>query len=275
MVSRVWTRLTRVWVTVAYAVILIGSTATLVGLGPAVQDQVIRHASTNLHNLSHGRVGTLFASAFVVDVGPIAVWLPMLVCLLGLAELLWGSGRLVTAFAIGHIGATLLVAAGLTAAVELGWLPSTVSRATDVGMSYGASAVLGALTAAIPWRWRPMWIGWWLAIGLTVVAVTDDFTDTGHTVALALGMLVATRFGRPLPWTPPRVALLVVAAAFGYLMLANTWPMMMIAAGSGALGAAGGAALVLIRHRRVGATRSADRNRSEPSADWRAQPVPR
>ena len=52
---------------------------------------MFRHASTNLHNLSHGRVGTLLESAFVVDAGPIYVWLPGLVCLLGLAELLWGS----------------------------------------------------------------------------------------------------------------------------------------------------------------------------------------
>ena len=66
------------------------------------------------------------------------MWLPGLVCLLGLAELLWRSGRLVVAFAVGHVGATLLVAVGLTAAVELGWLPLSVTRATDVGMSYGA-----------------------------------------------------------------------------------------------------------------------------------------
>ena len=127
-------------------------------LGPQVQDRVIRHVSTNLHNLSHGHIGTLLGSAFVIDAGPIYVWLPGLVCLLAMAELIYRSGRLVVAFAAGHIGATLLVAAGLTAAVELGWLPLSVSRATDVGMSYGAAAVLGSLTAAIPRRWRPAWI---------------------------------------------------------------------------------------------------------------------
>ena len=100
-------------------------------------------------------------------------------------------------FAIGHIGATLLVAAGLPTAVELGWLPLSVSLATDVGMSYGAAAVLGSLTAAIPPRWRPAWIGWSLAVGMAVVAVGRDFTDVGHAVALALGMLMATRFRRP------------------------------------------------------------------------------
>ena len=144
-----------------------------------------------------GISGRCSDSAFVVDAGPIYVWLPGLVCLLALAELMWGSVRLMVAFAVGHVGATLLVAAGLTAAVELGWLPVSVSRATDVGMSYGATAVLGSLTAALPRRWRPAWIGWLLAAGVAVVAVGRDFTDVGHAVALALGMLVSTRFGRP------------------------------------------------------------------------------
>ena len=157
--------LARIRVTVAYAVILTGVSSVLVALGPRVQNRVISHASTNLHNLSHGHLGTLFVSAFVIEAGPIYVWLPGLMCLMALAELMWRSRRLVVAFAIGHIGATLLVAVGLTAAVELGWLSTDVTRATDVGMSYGASAVLGALSAAIPSRLRPAWIGWWIAIG--------------------------------------------------------------------------------------------------------------
>ena len=136
--------LARIRVTVAYAVILTGVTTALMTLGPQAQNRVISHASTNLHNLSHGHLGTLFVSAFVIDAGPIYVWLPGLMCLLALAELMWRSGRLVVAFAVGHIGATLLVAVGLTAAVELGWMSTDVTRATDVGMSYGASAVLGS-----------------------------------------------------------------------------------------------------------------------------------
>ncbi len=56
---------------------------------------MIQHASTNLHNLSHGHVGTLLGSAFVVDAGPVVSWLP------GLGELLWRSGRLMVAFVVG------------------------------------------------------------------------------------------------------------------------------------------------------------------------------
>jgi hypothetical protein len=231
MLLRLLARLARVRVTVAYAVIVTCVTVALYALGPQVQDRVIGHVSTNLHNLSRGHFGTLLDSAFVIDAGPIYVWLPGLVCLLALAELMWGSVRLMVAFAVGHIGATLLVAAGLTAAVELSWMPVSVSRATDVGMSYGATAVLGLLTTALPRRWRPAWIGWLLAAGVGVVAVGRDFTDVGHAVALALGMLVSTRFGRPHHWTPVRFVMLGVAASFGYLVLASTDVVVATAAG--------------------------------------------
>ena len=238
MVPGFFVRLVRIRVTVAYAVIVTGVTMALLFLGPQIQDRVIRHASTNLHNLSHGRIATLFDSAFVVDAGPIYLWLPGLMCLMALAELQWGSGRLVVAFAVGHVGATLLVALGLTAAIERGWLPGSLTRATDVGMSYGAAAVLGSLTAAIPRRWRPAWIGWWLAVGIVVIVLGRDFTDVGHAVALGLGMLVSTRFGEAAQWSRAAVALLGVGASFGFLLLANSGPYLAMVTACGLLGAA-------------------------------------
>ncbi len=120
-------------------------------------------------------------------------------------ELLWRSGRLVIAFALGHIGATLLVAVGLTAAVASGRLSADVTRATDVGMSYGASAVLGSLSAAIPRRWRPAWTGWWLAVAVAVAVVRRDFTDAGHAVALCSACL--PRRGSVGPGTGRRCAI--------------------------------------------------------------------
>ena len=47
---------------------------------------------------------------------PIYVWLPGSSACWALAELLWRSDAWWSAFAVGHIGATLLVAVGLTAA---------------------------------------------------------------------------------------------------------------------------------------------------------------
>src|ERR1700759_1339874 len=171
MLPRLLAPLAQIRFTVAYAVIVTSVTIALYALGPQVQDRVVRHVSTNLHNLRHGHFGTLLGSAFVVDAGPIYAWLPGLVCRLAIAELTFRTGLLAATFAAGHIGATLLVAVGLTAAVKLGWLPLSVSRATDVGMSYGAAAVLGSLTAGIPSRWRAAWSGWFVAAGSAIVAV--------------------------------------------------------------------------------------------------------
>lgn len=222
MITQTLSTLLRLRLTVGYAVTLVAVATTLVVLGPRVQDHVIRHMSTNLHNLGHGRLVTLIGSAFVTAEGPMWVWLPGLVCLLALAELLWRSRRVLITFVLGHVGATLIVAAGLATAIEVGWLPISLARATDVGISYGAAAVLGALTAAIPSRWRPAWIGWWLSIGMLMVYIGTDFTNGGHFVALLLGILLSIRFGADARWTRARVVLLVVSISFGYLILVNT-----------------------------------------------------
>jgi hypothetical protein len=45
--------------------------------------------------------------------------------------------------------------------------------------------------------------------------------------------LVATRFGVPRPWTGVRVALLCVAASFGFMVIANSVVEMLLAAPCG------------------------------------------
>ena len=230
MVFGVLTRLARVRVTVIYAAAAgRGDRSRCWCWVPTRRRLVIHHASTNLHNLSHGHLGTLLDSAFVVDAGPIYIWLPGLVCLLALLELMYHSVRLIVAFAVGHIGATVLVAAGLTVAVEAGVLSKSVARADDVGMSYGAVGVLGALTGAIPRRYRAAWVGWWIGVAAAGVLVERDFTAAGHAIALVLGMLLSTRFGPPARWTTgPAGCCWSSRSGFGFLMLADTVPIMVV-----------------------------------------------
>ncbi len=210
-------------VTTAYAVALVAVSVTLTTLGPHAHDVVVSRMSTNLHNLARGRLSTLVGSAFVDDGGDVYAWLPGLVCLFALGELIWRSGGLLIAFTVGHIGATLLVAVGLVGAVEAGWLPIAVARANDVGVSYGAVCVLGALTASIPSRWRPTWIGWWLGITLAAALAADfDFTAVGHVLALLLGMGLSFRLRSIARWSPMHVVLLIAGVAFGYFVVSGS-----------------------------------------------------
>lgn len=249
MIYGVLSRLARVRFTVGYMAALVAVSTVILMVGPQTHDRIIARASTNLHNLSHGRLTTLLDSAFVVEAGPLYFWMPFLACLLALAELHLHTIRLMIAFLVGHVGATLVVVGALGAAVELGWMPRSISHASDVGMSYGALAVLGALTATIPSRWRAAWVGWWLAAGLTAGIVDGEFTNAGHAVALILGVLVASRFRRSVHWTWVRLLMLANASGFGFLILAHHWGTMAAALGIGVLGAVAAYALVASRHR--------------------------
>ncbi len=237
MIGGILSRLARVRFTAGYAAALLAMSIAILLLGPHAHDVIVERASTNVHNLAHGHLGTLLGSALIVDAGPLYFWLPLLTCLLALAELHLRTIRLVVAFFVGHIGATLLVAAALAAAVEFGWLPLSITRASDVGMSYGALAVLGAMTAVIPRRWRAAWVGWWVSAGIATAIIGGDFVDAGHTVAVILGVLVSARFKQPIRWTPTRRLMLAAASGFGFLILAHHWGTMAAAPAFGLLGA--------------------------------------
>jgi len=237
MIGGIFSRLARVQFTVGYVAVLFAVSCAILLLGPHAHDVVVERASTNLHNLAHGHLGTLLGSALVVDAGPLYFWLPFLTCLLVLAELHLRTIRLIVAFVVGHIGATLVVAGALAAAVEFGWLPWAITRASDVGMSYGALAVLGAMTAVMPRGWRAAWVGWWVSVGMAAAIIGGDFTDAGHTVAVILGVLVSARFRQPVHWTLARCLMLVASSGFGFLVLAHHWGTMATAPVFGVLGA--------------------------------------
>lgn len=250
MLSAVWARLIRIRVTVLYTVAVSAVMVTLLVLGPKVRDRVTEYASTNLHNLAHGRIGTLLGSAFVADSDLFYVWLPGLVCLLAAAELLWHGRRVLVVFITGHVGATILVAAGLFVAVEEGWLPWSITRAADVGISYGAMAITGALTAVVPARVKPVWLAWWLSAATAVVAISSDFTDIGHAVALVLGILISTRLDSQVHWTRTRRGLFGAGTSFGYLILVHTPELALAGVPASLLGAAViGAVGLLVRRR--------------------------
>ncbi|MCW2504857.1 MAG: hypothetical protein JWO79_3141 [Actinomycetia bacterium] len=187
--ARGWLR--RVPLTATYVGTLAAVTVVMSRLDSDTQLALLRAASTNLDNLGRGDLSTLLTSAFVVVDPPSATAWLLLAGLFGAAELLWGSWRAAGVFLAGHVGATLVVAAGLLVAVRQGWAGPEVESALDVGVSYGVMALAGAATALLPPMVRVVWALGWLAGTSASVAASGDFTSVGHLCALAIGLGIA------------------------------------------------------------------------------------
>ena len=207
----------RLPITIAYLSALVFVAVLVTGLGSHWQTTIVENASTNLHNLTDGRLVTLISSAFFTDSSPDWILLPLLAALMAAAELLGGSRRLLHTFVTGHVGATLIIAAVLLIGVHTSFISASISTAADVGVSYGAAAVLGALCAQIPSQWRMAWSVTWVVAAAAGVLFGHTFTNAGHLVALCIGLLIAhhtaTEFTRPVTI---RIRIcLAVAALFG------------------------------------------------------------
>ncbi len=167
---------------------------------PVFLDRIVAVASTNVDNLTSGRLSTLITSAFVLDDDHAWVLLPLVGAALAAGELLWGSRKLLGIFVAGHVGATLIVFVGLVAGTHLGLLSSSVDNAADVGISYGLAAVIGALAYEMPRRYGAIWTTAWIGLVAIALVAAPSFTAWGHCVALALGLAVgamlADRHGR-------------------------------------------------------------------------------
>jgi hypothetical protein len=148
--------------------------------------------STNLHQLGHDPMRVLVSSAFWLSGNlELLAWLILFTLVLAPVEHWIGSARTAFVFAFGHIGATLLTAAGLWLAINYDLTSRQVTHAVDVGVSYGFFAVAAVLTFRFSRRRRAAYLA--VLVGYLGIAaiVAQGFTDFGHLTALALGFLVA------------------------------------------------------------------------------------
>ncbi|WP_330252554.1 hypothetical protein OG874_41925 [Nocardia sp. NBC_00565] len=211
--------------TFGYLAALVAVTAVFSALSDSAQTRMVLHASTNLHNLLSGRIGTVFSSALVIgDASAAWVIIPLLGCLLALAELRFGAVHMVHVFMAGHIGATLLVAGGLWIAIEADWLPASIRWTQDVGVSYGAMALIGAIVVAIPHRWRIAWATAWFIVAAEGVLIEQTFTNVGHLLAFCIGTAVGfgmlhTKAASTRRLTRVESALLAVSAFLAAILL--------------------------------------------------------
>ncbi|MGW4353712.1 rhomboid-like protein [Nocardia sp. NPDC004582] len=212
--------------TYSYVGVLMAVAVALTMVSAPRETRILLHASTNLHNLTNGRFATLFSSAFLVGEGAATVFfiVPMLACLLALAERRFGAVKLVHTFFVGHIGATVLVALGLWVAVQSQLIPGSIAMAQDVGVSYGSMTVVGALVAVLPPHRRWVWAGTWLSFALGGVVLWHTFTNVGHFLALCLGLgigrlTIRRQGGAVRPLNVPEYLLLAGGSLFACLML--------------------------------------------------------
>ena len=202
------------------------SATRILMLGPHVHDTVIVSApAPTCTTCRHGHLGTLLGSAFVVEAGPLYFWLPFLVCLLALAELHLRTVRLVVAFVVGHIGATLLVAAasgrGGRARLDAVVHHPRQRRRNELRRPGGARGADGSDPAAAGGR-RGSAGGFRRA--LSAGGRRRRFHRRGprrradpRRAGASLGSV------RPVHWTPVRLLMLAASSGFGFLMLAHHW----------------------------------------------------
>lgn len=174
--------------TYGYLVILLATGWILDSVSDPLADRLLLAQSTNLRHLGHDPVHVLLSSAFwAPGKYDLVISAVLFTLVLAPVERRIGSLRTIGLFSIGHIGATLITAAGLWVALRFDAVERSVVNARDVGTSYGFFAVAAAMTYLLARELRAPY-----AAGLTgylamTAAVSHSFGDYGHLVALALG----------------------------------------------------------------------------------------
>ena len=182
--------------TFVYAGVLMVTTWVVAGSNQRLADALLREQSTNLSNLRHHAIDVLVRSAFWSGTSYALPTIALLAVVLAPAEFWLGTRRAVAVFAIGHIGATLLTAAGISLALHFGRAPRGIERTIDVGISYGAYCIAGVLTYRLPRPWRYAWAVGLLAIFSAESVLSSEFSDYGHLVSVLLGLACY-----PLTWS--------------------------------------------------------------------------
>ena len=175
--------------TYTYLFVLLITAWVLQTSSPQIAQRLVLERSTNLHQLGNDPVRVLIASAFWMEnAWQVLPWAVLFTLVLAPAEHWLGTARSAIVFAAGHIGATLLTAAGLSLAIRFDAVEATVARSADVGVSYGFLAVAGVLAYRLSGRVRIAYLGALAGYLLVAVFVRGTFTDLGHALAVAIGL---------------------------------------------------------------------------------------
>jgi hypothetical protein len=191
-------------VTCAYLFVLVVTTWVLATSSNRVANRLLLERSTNLHQLGRDPVRVLVASAFwLPSTWQLALWAAAMLVVIAPLERRIGAGRTVAVLVAGHVGATLLTAAGLWLAVRSDAVEHSVVDAKDVGASYAVLAAAAALAYVLDRPLRVPYGAALVALGVGVVSVSPDFTNFGHLLSILVGLGCYPVVAGAVPGLPP------------------------------------------------------------------------
>lgn len=177
-------------VAVLYAIVVVVVAAYVFLQPDRDTSRLVLDSSTNLENLRAQPVEVLLLSAFVIS-SPYGLWILVpTVWAYGICQRWLGRAATIWVGVFGHVFSTVFVSVLLTAGIASHRLDRSLAREPDVGVSYGLAAVLGILTYRLSPARRRLVAAVATGIFVGFVAVSETFTDLGHLVAWAIGLVM-------------------------------------------------------------------------------------
>ncbi|MFE1825635.1 rhomboid-like protein [Streptomyces yangpuensis] len=171
--------------------LIIAVTSIIVAIAPDQLDRVLLHRnSSNIHQLVQHPVRALISSAFwIANPASLALYAVLFEVFHAPVERWLGTLRWLVIVATAHVVATLISQKVLLTAIQDHRAPRSMTHVVDIGVSYGLAASIGVLTYRLPSPWRWLYLAGAVAFFGIPLATGGTFTDLGHAIALAVGLL--------------------------------------------------------------------------------------
>ncbi|MFC9822194.1 rhomboid-like protein [Streptomyces erythrochromogenes] len=171
--------------------LIIAVTSIIVAIAPDQLDRVLLHRnSSNIHQLVQHPVRALISSAFwIANPASLALYAVLFEVFHAPVERWLGTLRWLVIVATAHVVATLISQKVLLTAIQDHRAPRSMTHVVDIGVSYGLAASIGVLTYRFPNPWRWFYLAGVIAFFGIPLATGGTFTDLGHAIALAVGLL--------------------------------------------------------------------------------------
>ncbi|MER5809518.1 rhomboid-like protein [Streptomyces sp. NPDC002033] len=171
--------------------LIIAVTSLIVVIAPDRVEHVLLHRnSSNIHQLVKYPVRALFSSAFWIEnPSSLALYAVLFEVFHAPVERWLGTLRWLVIVATAHVVATLVSQKVLLMAIQHHRAPHSMTHVVDIGVSYGIAASVGVLTYRLPGPWRWLYLAGAVAFFAVPLFTGGTFTDLGHAISLAVGLL--------------------------------------------------------------------------------------